>query len=148
MQIPWNGTNLQIWFTHFFIYLWPVISVIKREVLIIQDFPGGSVANNPPVMQETWVWFLGWEGSLEKGMTTHSSRDGSCSSTTGELATSVFGEGQHCSTAHNSPDRWWEGSGICAGSPRKYLVTFKYSSDCCVWLWKNIQVMDCNKCAH
>ena len=24
-------------------------------------------------MQETWVWFLGWEDPLEKGMATHSS---------------------------------------------------------------------------
>ena len=25
-----------------------------------------------PVMQETWVRFLGWEDTLEKGMATHS----------------------------------------------------------------------------
>ena len=24
-------------------------------------------------MQETWIWSLGWEDSLEKGMATHSS---------------------------------------------------------------------------
>ena len=24
-------------------------------------------------MEETWVWSLGWEDSLEKGMATHSS---------------------------------------------------------------------------
>ena len=28
---------------------------------------------NLPAMQETWVCFLGWEDSLEKGMATHSS---------------------------------------------------------------------------
>ena len=28
---------------------------------------------NPPAMQETWVWSLGWEDSLEVGMATHSS---------------------------------------------------------------------------
>jgi len=28
---------------------------------------------NPPAMQETQVWSLGWEDSLEKGMATHSS---------------------------------------------------------------------------
>ena len=28
---------------------------------------------NLPAMQETQVWFLGWEDPLEKGMTTHSS---------------------------------------------------------------------------
>ena len=28
---------------------------------------------NPPVMQETWVWSLGWENPLEKGKAIHSS---------------------------------------------------------------------------
>ena len=28
---------------------------------------------NLPVMQETWVWSLGWEDPLEEGMATHSS---------------------------------------------------------------------------
>ena len=39
-------------------------------------FPGGSVVQNPPAMQElqeTWVWSLGWEDPLEKGMATQSS---------------------------------------------------------------------------
>ena len=31
------------------------------------------LVKNPPVMQETWVQFLGWENPLEKGMDTHSS---------------------------------------------------------------------------
>ena len=26
-----------------------------------------------PAVQETWVWSLGWEDPLEKGMATHSS---------------------------------------------------------------------------
>ena len=34
-------------------------------------FPGGSVAKNPHAMQETWVWSLGWDDPLEKGMATH-----------------------------------------------------------------------------
>ena len=34
-------------------------------------FPGGSVAKNPPVMQETQVWSLGLEDPLEKEMATH-----------------------------------------------------------------------------
>ena len=39
-----------------------------------QAFPGGSVVNNLPLMQETWVQSLGWEDPLEKEMvTTHSS---------------------------------------------------------------------------
>ena len=31
-----------------------------------------QLVKNPPAMQETWAWNLGWEG-LEKGMATHSS---------------------------------------------------------------------------
>ena len=32
-----------------------------------------QTVKNLPVMWETWVWSLGWQDSLEKGMTTHSS---------------------------------------------------------------------------
>ena len=32
-----------------------------------------QLVKNPPAMQETWVWSLGWEDPLEKGMATHSS---------------------------------------------------------------------------
>ena len=38
-------------------------------------FPGGSVVKNLPAMQElqeTWVWFLGWEYPLKEEMATHS----------------------------------------------------------------------------
>ena len=31
-----------------------------------------QMVKNPPTMQETWVWFLGRENPLEKGMETHS----------------------------------------------------------------------------
>ena len=37
------------------------------------DFLIAQLVKNPPVMQETWVWSLGWEDPLEKGMATHSS---------------------------------------------------------------------------
>ena len=30
-----------------------------------------QIVKNLPAMQKTWVWSLGWEGSLEKGMATH-----------------------------------------------------------------------------
>ena len=33
----------------------------------------GSVVKNLPAMQETWVPFLGWEDTLEKGIATQSS---------------------------------------------------------------------------
>ena len=32
-----------------------------------------QLLKNPPAMQETWVWSLGWEDPLEKGKATHSS---------------------------------------------------------------------------
>jgi len=32
-----------------------------------------QTVKNLPEMQETWVRTMGWEDSLEKGMTTHSS---------------------------------------------------------------------------
>ena len=31
-----------------------------------------QLVKNLPAMQETWVWFLGWEYPLEKGKATHS----------------------------------------------------------------------------
>ena len=31
-----------------------------------------QLIKNQPAMQETWVWFLGWEDTLEKGKATHS----------------------------------------------------------------------------
>ena len=32
-----------------------------------------QLVKNPPAMQKTWVWSLGWEDPLEKGKGTHSS---------------------------------------------------------------------------
>ena len=32
-----------------------------------------QTVKNAPAMQETWVWFLGWEDPPEDGMATHSS---------------------------------------------------------------------------
>ena len=44
------------------IYFWTFYSV----PLIM--FPGGQMVKNLPAMQETWVWTMGWEDPLEKGM--------------------------------------------------------------------------------
>ena len=43
-----------------------------NKYLIILGFPGGSVVNNLPLMQETQVQSLDWEDALEKGMATPS----------------------------------------------------------------------------
>ena len=43
---------------------------------LLMDFPSGSVVKNPPAMQELqemWVWSLGGEDPLKKGMGTHPS---------------------------------------------------------------------------
>ena len=52
-----------------------------------------QLIKNPPAMQETWVWSMGWEDPLEKGKATHSSilawripRDGKESDTTKQLS--------------------------------------------------------------
>ena len=42
------------------------------EVIWNMGFPGGSDGKDPPAKQETWVWSLGQEDSLEKKMATHS----------------------------------------------------------------------------
>ena len=31
-----------------------------------------QLVKNPPAVQETWVWSLGWENLLEKGKATYS----------------------------------------------------------------------------
>ena len=43
-----------------------------EKMKVVIDFIWG-ISKNPPVMQETPVWFLGWEDPLEKGKATHTS---------------------------------------------------------------------------
>ena len=47
-----------------------VLSHLPERLL---GFPGVSVVENLPAMQENWVGSLGQEDSLEKGIATHSS---------------------------------------------------------------------------
>ena len=42
-------------------------SIRRRASLVVQ------LVKNPPAMQETWVWSLGWEDPLEKWKATQSS---------------------------------------------------------------------------
>ena len=47
-----------------------IILKLRKGFLVAQT------VKNPPAMQEmqeTWVWPLGWEDPLEKGMATHAS---------------------------------------------------------------------------
>ena len=51
----------------------PYIYIYIYVCIYMYTFPGGSDRKNLPAMPETWVWSLGWEEPLEKGMATHSS---------------------------------------------------------------------------
>ena len=44
-----------------------------RICMYVNAFLVAQTVKNPPVMQETWVQFLGSEDALEKGMAAHSS---------------------------------------------------------------------------
>ena len=51
----------------FFAFFWGGVHCVawaSQRVLVVK---------NPPPMQDTWVWSLGWEDPLEEGMPTHSS---------------------------------------------------------------------------
>ena len=68
-----------------FIFNWRVIAsqccvgfcqTLNESAIGIHMFRASLVAQmvkNLPVMQETWVWSLGWEDPLEEGMAIHSS---------------------------------------------------------------------------
>ena len=43
-----------------------------ETAFIERGFPCGSAGKESPAMWETWVQFLGWEDSLEKGKANHS----------------------------------------------------------------------------
>ena len=49
-----------------------ILSLLYPSVMNI-CFPGGLVVKNLPAVQDTQVWFLGWEDPLEKDMATYSS---------------------------------------------------------------------------
>ena len=53
--------------TWYFIVDLSCISIILTRASLV-----AQLVKNPPVMQETPVWFLGWEDPLEKGQATHS----------------------------------------------------------------------------
>ena len=57
--------------------VWLILQVFWRIIslgaIMYLGFLGGSDAMHLPAMWETWVWFLGQEDPLEKGMGTHSS---------------------------------------------------------------------------
>ena len=63
-----------------------VIAVLDQASLVAQ------LVENLPAKQETLVWFLGWEDSLEKGQATHSSILGHSLMTVGKESASNVGD--------------------------------------------------------
>ena len=45
----------------------------KNKYHVLLDSLVVQLVKNLPAIQETWVWSLGWEDSLEKEKATHSS---------------------------------------------------------------------------
>ena len=58
---------------HFLPLLKALVTGFYEHSIVLRGIPGGLVVKNPPAMQETWVWSLGWEDPPEKEMVTHSS---------------------------------------------------------------------------
>ena len=85
----WRDQNLYLYIPNQTLYLylspiyWSRVSIIHRCQGIALTYKRSSpdmgasmvaqTVKNPPVMRETWIQSLGWEGPLEKGMATHSS---------------------------------------------------------------------------
>ena len=45
----------------------------RLPTVVFLGFPVAQLVKNQPAMQETWIWSLGWEDPLEKGIAIHSS---------------------------------------------------------------------------
>ena len=76
MEKNWRKHNIGAWsFTRFLPSKFSVATHLCGTAIGV-DFKAFLVAQmvkNLPAMQETWVWSLGQEDPLEKGMATHSS---------------------------------------------------------------------------
>ena len=62
---------------YIYIYIWLYIYIYTSDYTVSVCYhPNGAflvtqMVKNLPAMQETRIWSLGWEDSLEKGMATH-----------------------------------------------------------------------------
>ena len=55
------------------IYIYTYTYVYTHSHMHVGASLGAQMVKNLPAMRETWLQLLGWEDSLKKGMTTHSS---------------------------------------------------------------------------
>ena len=56
--------------------VWAEVSLVEEQGRGIGDWIWASLVaqiKNLPATQETWLWFLGWEDPLKKGMAIYSS---------------------------------------------------------------------------
>ena len=60
-------------FTTFLIIIMCQSSQYSKDRVSTTEVVVAQMVKNPPVLRETWVWFLGWEDPLEKGTATHPS---------------------------------------------------------------------------
>ena len=62
-QLKWLSTLAFKWIKINQLFIWhPLCSFLVAQTV-----------KNLPAMQETWIWSLGWENPLKKGVVTHSS---------------------------------------------------------------------------
>ena len=69
MKEPGGNRDLHLWRPHtdgmqFWRWCWSQLNIAS---------PVAQTVKNLPAVREIWVWCLGWEDLLEKGMATHSS---------------------------------------------------------------------------
>ena len=77
--VIWNDflKPFLLYFPHLYNEVKEHIGLLWRLVNVCEDLgivPGILVAKmvkNQPAMQETWLWYLGWEDPLEEGMAAH-----------------------------------------------------------------------------
>ena len=61
--------NSYIYIVYFFVYFQDKFRCLNLWTISLV----AQMVKNLPTIQETWVWYLGWEDPLEEGMATHSS---------------------------------------------------------------------------
>ena len=72
-SIAFSKSSLYIWKCSVHTLLKPSLKDFEHYLASIWTSLVVQLVKNLPVMWETWVWSLGWEDPLEKGMATYSS---------------------------------------------------------------------------